>query len=161
MMPNYETLSPELSRRIMKDRADRTRPQVGTADEQIARRRELAGDRATIWRPAFVHDIDKIIHCPFYNRYSDKTQVFSLIRNDDITRRSLHVQLVSRIARNIGSVLGLNLDLIEAIALAMTWATPPSPTAAKSTWISCIFPTPAGISTIPSTPSGFWMGSSL
>ena len=117
MMPNYETLSPELSRRIMKDRSDGTRPQVGTADEQIARRRELAGDRATIWRPAFVHDIDKIIHCPFYNRYSDKTQVFSLIRNDDITRRSLHVQLVSRIARNIGSVLGLNLDLIEAIAL--------------------------------------------
>ena len=27
------------------------------------------------------------------------------------------MQLVSRIARNIGSVLGLNLDLIEAIAL--------------------------------------------
>ena len=117
MMPNYETLSPELNRRIEQDRASGTRPHVGTADEQIVRRRELPGDRATIWRPAFVHDIDKIIHCPFYNRYSDKTQVFSLIRNDDITRRSLHVQLVSRIARNIGNVLGLNLDLIEAIAL--------------------------------------------
>ena len=47
----------------------------------------------------------------------DKTQVFSFYENDDITRRALHVQLVSRIARNIGAVLGLNLDLIEAISL--------------------------------------------
>ena len=117
MMPNYENLSPELSRRIEQDRLAGSRPRVGTADSSISRRRELPGDQATIWRPAFVHDIDKIIHCPYYNRYSDKTQVFSLTRNDDITRRSLHVQLVSRIARNIGSVLNLNLDLIEAIAL--------------------------------------------
>ena len=34
-----------------------------------------------------------------------------------MTRRSLHVQLVSRIARTIGKALHLNLDLIEAIAL--------------------------------------------
>ena len=52
-----------------------------------------------------------------YNRYADKTQVFSLYKNDDISRRAQHVQLVSRIARNIGSLLGLNLDLIEAISL--------------------------------------------
>lgn len=57
------------------------------------------------------------MHLPLYNRYADKTQVFSFYENDDITRRALHVQLVSRIARNIGAVLGLNLDLIEAIAL--------------------------------------------
>ena len=116
-MPNYETLSPELTNRIEADRAGRCRPAVGFDDRNILRRKETVSDRATIWRPAFVHDIDKIIHCPYYNRYSDKTQVFSLTKNDDITRRSLHVQLVSRIARTIGSVLGLNLDLIEAIAL--------------------------------------------
>ncbi|MBQ2285425.1 MAG: HD domain-containing protein, partial [Clostridia bacterium] len=57
------------------------------------------------------------MNCPYYNRYTDKTQVFSLYKNDDISRRALHVQLVSRIARNIGRLLGLNLDLIEAIAL--------------------------------------------
>ena len=34
-----------------------------------------------------------------------------------ISRRALHVQLVSRIARTIGMTLGLNLDLIEAISL--------------------------------------------
>ena len=38
-------------------------------------------------------------------------------RNDDITRRSSHVQLVSRIARIIGRALRLNLDLIEAISI--------------------------------------------
>ena len=68
-------------------------------------------------RPAYVRDIEKIMNVPYYNRYSYKTQVFSLVRNDDISRRALHVQYVSRIARNIGRLLGLNIDLIEAIAL--------------------------------------------
>ena len=86
-------------------------------DGDVIRRRNLVKDKGSVWRPTFVHDIDKIMHCPYYNRYTDKTQVFSLIKNDDITRRSLHVQLVSRIARTIGSALHLNLDLIEAIAL--------------------------------------------
>ena len=54
---------------------------------------------------------------PYYNRDADKTQVFSFYKNDDSSRRSQHVQFVSRIARNIGNVLGLNLDLIEAISL--------------------------------------------
>lgn len=80
-------------------------------------RRNVNRDSPSLWRPAFVRDIEKIIHLPYYNRYADKTQVFSFYNNDDITRRALHVQLVSRIARNIGAVLGLNLDLIEAISL--------------------------------------------
>lgn len=80
-------------------------------------RRNPEHDKANLWRPAFVRDAEKILHCPYYNRYGDKTQVFSLYKNDDITRRALHVQLVSRIARNIGRMLGLDTDLIEAIAL--------------------------------------------
>jgi dGTPase len=39
------------------------------------------------------------------------------LKNDHITHRVLHVQLVSKIARTIGHFLGLNEDLIEAIAL--------------------------------------------
>lgn len=80
-------------------------------------RRDETRDRAKLWRPCYVRDIEKIMHHPFYNRYTDKTQVFSFYKDDDITRRALHVQLVSRIARNIGRLLGLDLDLIEAIAL--------------------------------------------
>ena len=77
----------------------------------------MSSDRESVWRPAYLRDADKILHSPYYNRYTDKTQVFSFYKNDDITRRALHVQLVSRTARTLGSVLGLNLDLIEAIAL--------------------------------------------
>ena len=68
-------------------------------------------------RPCFVVDVEKIVHNPFYSRCADKTQVFSLVRNDDITRRSFHLQVVSRVGRTIGAALGLNLDLIEAIAV--------------------------------------------
>ena len=68
-------------------------------------------------RSPFAVDCDKIVHNAQDNRYVDKTQVFSFYKNDDITRRALHVQIVSRVARTIGMALGLNLELIEAIAL--------------------------------------------
>ena len=73
--------------------------------------------RHDIIRPPYSYDVDCIIHNPLYNRYTDKTQVFSFYRNDDLTRRALHVQFVSKIARTIGRALRLNLDLIDAIAL--------------------------------------------
>ncbi|HEY8443259.1 MAG TPA: HD domain-containing protein [Clostridia bacterium] len=79
-------------------------------------RRRPSGD-ASVYRTPFITDTDRIIHNLFYNRYVDKTQVFSLYKNDDITRRGLHIQYVSRIGRTIGQALSLNLDLIEAIAL--------------------------------------------
>ncbi len=69
------------------------------------------------YRQAFALDADRILHSRAYTRYIDKTQVFYLIRNDHITHRVLHVQLVSKIARTIGRFLGLNEDLIEAVAL--------------------------------------------
>lgn len=68
-------------------------------------------------RPIFYRDIDRIIHSSGYTRLIDKTQVYSFIQNDHITRRVLHVQLVSKIARTIGRSLALNEDLIEAISL--------------------------------------------
>ena len=68
-------------------------------------------------RPAFFHDIDTIIHSNSYARYMGKTQVYSFKNNDHISKRMLHVQLVSKIARTIGRCLNLNEDLIEAIGL--------------------------------------------
>jgi len=69
------------------------------------------------YRQPFSADVDRILHSRAYTRYIDKTQVFYLIKHDHITHRVLHVQLVSKIARSIGRFLGLNEDLIEAIAL--------------------------------------------
>ena len=76
----------------------------------------LKSDKEDI-RPIFYRDIDRIIHSSGYTRYIDKTQVYSFVQNDHITRRVLHVQLVSKIARTIGRSLALNEDLIEAMAL--------------------------------------------
>lgn len=112
----YNALSEDLQQQILADRKENKTNPYRCEDEAVIRR-DMTRDRANLWRPAFVRDVEKILHLPYYNRYTDKTQVFSLYKNDDISRRGLHVQLVSRIARNIGRVLGLNLDLIEAIAL--------------------------------------------
>lgn len=109
-------LSKELLSRIEKDLSGGKRSSMYFRDEN-AHRRDATRDIAGVIRPPFVRDAEKILHSAYYNRYADKTQVFSFYRNDDITRRGLHVQVVSRIARTIGRVLGLNLDLIEAIAL--------------------------------------------
>lgn len=112
-MPNYEVLSEDIENKIKSGVPSAYR----TSDEDVLRRLDREHDNATAWRTAYIRDTDKIMNCPFYNRYADKTQVFSLYRNDDITRRAQHVQFVSRTARTIGGALGLNLDLIEAIAL--------------------------------------------
>jgi len=111
-----EQLSAALSAQIEAEQQARSFMDRSFHDKDAIRR---YSDKkpAQVWRPQFSKDIDRILYSPFYNRYTDKTQVFSLIKNDDITRRSLHVQLVSRIARTIGRALNLNLDLIEAIAL--------------------------------------------
>ncbi len=109
---NYRTLSKDII-----DQINTTNYVFRGFNDKDALRRNPTRDQASVIRPAFVRDCEKILHHPYYSRYSDKTQVFSFYSNDDISRRALHVQLVSRIARNIGRVLGLNLDLIEAIAL--------------------------------------------
>ena len=94
-----ETLSPLATRNAM---GTRRKP-----DEKLE-----AG-----YRQAFSVDADRILHSLAYARYIDKTQVFYLVKNDHITHRVLHVQLVSKIARTIGRFLRLNEDLLEAIAL--------------------------------------------
>ncbi|MBF0232725.1 MAG: HD domain-containing protein [Desulfamplus sp.] len=77
------------------------------------------------YRQNFSVDADRILNSLAYTRYIDKTQVFSLIKNDHLTHRVLHVQLVSRIARTIGRYLGLNEDLIEAASMGHDLGHPP------------------------------------
>ncbi len=112
----YHSLSKEVYDQITDDREHGKINQYACKDSDIIRRMP-DHDKPHLWRPAFVMDVEKILHNNYYNRYSDKTQVISCHKNDDISRRALHVQLVSRIARTIGMTLGLNLDLIEAISL--------------------------------------------
>ena len=87
------------------------------SSDPAASRRTMERESCGYYRTPFAHDADRIMHCHSYARYTDKTQVFFQIKNDHISRRSLHVQMVSRIARSIGRCLRLNEDLIEAIAI--------------------------------------------
>ena len=101
---------------LLEQREARILSETATPSSAGIRRRpeqRLAGG----YRQSFSVDVDRILHSRAYSRYIDKTQVFYLIKNDHITHRVLHVQLVSKIARTIGRSLGLNEDLIEAVAL--------------------------------------------
>ncbi len=69
------------------------------------------------FRTSFFRDVDRVIYTLSYNRYLDKTQVFTYYNNDHVSKRMTHVQYVSKIARTIGRALSLNEDLIEAAAL--------------------------------------------
>lgn len=79
--------------------------------------REPDQDDALV-RTAFRRDVDRVLNNAFYNRCMDKTQVFPFYKNDDLTRRSYHLQLVSSISRKLAQALRLNTALTEAIALA-------------------------------------------
>ena len=69
------------------------------------------------FRTPFSRDVDRILYSLSFQRYMDKTQVFSFKENDHLTKRMIHVLYVSKIARTIGRALNLNEDLIEAGAL--------------------------------------------
>lgn len=88
------------------------------------RRRPEAASKADM-RDAFSIDVDRILHSQAYTSYIDKTQVFYLVGHQGISHRVIHVQLLSRIARTIGRKLGLNDDLIEAIAIGHDIGHPP------------------------------------
>jgi len=109
-------LSDETRRKIQKNLAQ--------IEEQTLASRAFLSQKATrrVWeaeglRPAFCRDADRIIHSLSFSRYFDKTQVFFWIKSDIHSHRMLHVQLVSKLARYIAQILGLNIDLVEAIAL--------------------------------------------
>ncbi len=70
-------------------------------------------------RGPFARDRDHILYSGSFRRYIGKTQVIynAASFDEQLANRSIHTLQVSQIARSIGRVLGLNLDLIEAIAL--------------------------------------------
>ena len=115
-MKKYDAEIIDLARGALDDQ-EAKHLSVRAALNRYATRRAQEERGATDYRQDFSIDVDRILHAHAYARYIDKTQVFYLVKNDHITHRVLHVQLVSKIARTIGRYLRLNEDLIEAIAL--------------------------------------------
>jgi len=70
------------------------------------------------YRSIYQRDRDRIVHCEAFRKLEYKTQVFVIFEGDYYRTRLTHTLEVAQIARTIGRNLGLNEDLIEAIALA-------------------------------------------
>jgi len=70
------------------------------------------------YRSPFQRDRDRIVHSSAFRRLDFKTQVFVPHEHDHFRTRLTHTLEVSQIARTLGRTLGLNEDLIEAVALA-------------------------------------------
>lgn len=86
--------------------------------------KDMAGEKRD-HRSSYRRDAGRILHSKSYARYVDKTQVVYLVADDHISHRSLHVQLVSHLARSIAEQLQLDLALVEAIALGHDVGHPP------------------------------------
>jgi dGTPase len=77
------------------------------------------------YRNDFQRDRDRIVHARAFRRLEAKTQVFTPGISDHFRNRLTHTIEVSQIARTVASVLGLDEDLTEALALAHDIGHPP------------------------------------
>ncbi len=77
------------------------------------------------YRNAFQRDRDRIVHARAFRRLEAKTQVFPPGLSDHFRNRLTHTIEVSQIARTVASVLGLDEDLTEALALVHDIGHPP------------------------------------
>ena len=77
------------------------------------------------YRNEYQRDRDRIVHCRAFRRLENKTQVFTRRFSDHFRNRLTHTIEVAQISRTIAGALGLNTDLVEALALAHDMGHPP------------------------------------
>jgi dGTPase len=77
------------------------------------------------WRSPFQRDRDRIVHSRAFRRLQYKTQVFTNDEGDHFRTRLTHTIEVSQLSRAAAQRLGLNEDLVEAIALVHDVGHPP------------------------------------
>ncbi len=77
------------------------------------------------YRNDFQRDRDRVVHSRAFRRLEAKTQVFAQSMSDHFRNRLTHTIEVAQIARTLASVLQLDEDLTEALALAHDIGHPP------------------------------------
>src|SRR5438309_3891587 len=77
------------------------------------------------YRNDFQRDRDRVIHSRAFRRLEAKTQVFTGRYSDHFRNRLTHTLEVAQISRTIAAQLGLNTDLVEALALVHDIGHPP------------------------------------
>src|SRR5436305_12579068 len=77
------------------------------------------------YRNDFQRDRDRVVHSRAFRRLEDKTQVFTRRDSDHCRNRLTHTIEVAQIARTVAAQLGLNVDLVEALALVHDVGHPP------------------------------------
>ncbi len=82
-------------------------------------------EKVSLNRTPFQRDRDRILHSGSFRKLQYKTQVFLEHEGDYYRTRLTHTLEVMQVARTISYVLGVNSDLVEAIALAHDLGHPP------------------------------------
>ncbi len=77
------------------------------------------------YRTEYERDRDRIIHSRAFRRLENKTQVFTRRYSDHFRNRLTHTLEVTQISRTMAQALGLNADLVEALALVHDVGHPP------------------------------------
>jgi dGTPase len=77
------------------------------------------------YRDDYERDRDRIIHSRAFRRLENKTQVFTRRYSDHFRNRLTHTLEVAQISRTVAKALGLNTDLVEALALVHDVGHPP------------------------------------
>ncbi len=90
------------------------------------------------YRSDYQRDRDRVIHARAFRRLEDKTQVFTRRYSDHFRNRLTHTMEVAQISRTIAAQLGLEVDLVEALALVHDIGHPPFGHAGEKALDACM-----------------------
>jgi dGTPase len=97
---------------------DRRLAAYAMRSNEAVRRYSIEDEQAEDLRLAYQRDRDRVLHARAFRRLKHKTQVFVPHVADHPRTRLTHTLEVGQLGRSVARALGLNEDLVEAIAMA-------------------------------------------